>query len=516
MTFADLAKIVGLNSHESANQQSLLFERLRDKPFWIWDIEQHKQQDRITKGDCCFNHIIGLPKKEGIEKPLFDYQKLLYDSLFDNDFNNPLELSHKHKHLWVLKATGLGVTEFYLRLMVWLSLVDDTYSNSQMCIVCGPNQDIAIKLIKRIKSLFEPHNIIFSDKETVLVLNGCTIEAYPSNHLDAYRSLENPKFILIDESDFFRKSDMQDVRHVSERYIAKSSPYIVMVSTPNAPNGLMETIEKESEETCIYKRLKLDYTYGLDKIYSRADIAKAKISPSFEREYNLLYLGLIGNVFHTEDINAAIELGNQYDPFDHYSTSTLLGRVMAVDPGFGSSSCAIVITQFRDKYIEVIYAEDFERPLYDQIIEHIIKLNNKHHVGRIFVDASNAAFTTSIKHKVNDYDFRTYATNEKSIISDINDPRLRQNSSNVVVFPVNFKIHKEMLSHTYELLSAHQIRINPTFSKLITSLRTALVNDRWSLDKDATSFDDILDSFQMCLMNYTRRKRHETSIMVSS
>jgi hypothetical protein len=194
---------------------------------------------------------------------------------------------------------------------------------------------------------------------------------------------------------------------------------------------------------------------------------------------------------------------------------TMLGRVMAVDPGFGSSSCTIVITQFRDKYIEVIYAEDFERPLYDQIIEHIIKLNNKHHVGRIFVDASNAAFTTSIKQKVNDYDFRTYATNERSIISDINDPRLRQNSSNVVVFPVNFKIHKEMLSHTYELLSAHQIRINPVFSKLITSLRTALVNDRWSLDKEQTSFDDILDSFQMCCLNYHRAKRTNEAIMIS-
>jgi hypothetical protein len=39
-----------------------------------------------------------------------------------------------------------------------------------MCIVTGPNQDIAIKLIKRINGLFEPHNIIFANKETVLEL----------------------------------------------------------------------------------------------------------------------------------------------------------------------------------------------------------------------------------------------------------------------------------------------------------------------------------------------------------
>jgi hypothetical protein len=133
-----------------------------------------------------------------------------------------------------------------------------------MCIVTGPNIDIAIKLIKRMKALFEPKlHVTFDSKETVLELNGCTIEAYPSNHIDAYRALDNPKFILIDEGDFFRKGEQADARDVSERYIAKSDPYIVMVSTPNAPDGLFERIEKESEETCIYKRLFLDYTYDI-------------------------------------------------------------------------------------------------------------------------------------------------------------------------------------------------------------------------------------------------------------
>ena len=38
-------------------------------------------------------------------------------------------------------------------------------------------------------------------------------------------------------------------RHVSERYIAKSDPFIVMVSTPYAPDGLFDSIEKEPEES---------------------------------------------------------------------------------------------------------------------------------------------------------------------------------------------------------------------------------------------------------------------------
>lgn len=75
-----------------------------------------------------------------------------------------------------------------------------------------------------------------------------------------------------------------------------------MVSTPYTPDGLFDSIEKESGETCIYKRILLDYTYGLDKIYSREKIEKAKVSQSFEREYNLTYLSGIANVFRTKEI----------------------------------------------------------------------------------------------------------------------------------------------------------------------------------------------------------------------
>ena len=113
---------------------------------------------------------------------MFDYEKILYDSILVNDVSNH---SFKHKYLWVKKATGLGVTEFFLRLMVWLCLRNDDYKNSQMCFVTGPNIDIASKLIKRMKALFEPKlHITFDSKETVLELNGCSIEAYPSNHMD--------------------------------------------------------------------------------------------------------------------------------------------------------------------------------------------------------------------------------------------------------------------------------------------------------------------------------------------
>ena len=93
MTFKDLKKRVSL---QVSQEETRLFERLKGKPFWIWDKQQHKQEDVKTGGDCCFNHIIGLPQRDSIDKPLYDYEQIIFDSLDDN------------KHLWIKKATGLG------------------------------------------------------------------------------------------------------------------------------------------------------------------------------------------------------------------------------------------------------------------------------------------------------------------------------------------------------------------------------------------------------------------------
>ena len=127
MTFKDLKR--RFNETTQLQEQNTLYERLKNKPFWIWYVEEHKQEDIRTNGDCCFNHIIGLPIKGKLEKPIFDYEKLLYDSLLDNNLYNILNRNHtfKHKHLWVKKATGLGVTEFFLRLMAWLCIRNDEY-----------------------------------------------------------------------------------------------------------------------------------------------------------------------------------------------------------------------------------------------------------------------------------------------------------------------------------------------------------------------------------------------------
>ena len=103
-----------LRAAQQETSSSSELDKLRGLPFWIWNQEQHLVKARETNGQCRFNHVVGLPTKDKREMPLFDYEQLLYDSLLNK------EGSFKDKHLFVKKATGIGATEFMLRLMGWL------------------------------------------------------------------------------------------------------------------------------------------------------------------------------------------------------------------------------------------------------------------------------------------------------------------------------------------------------------------------------------------------------------
>jgi hypothetical protein len=152
VTFRDLQKVIESQPDYSSSE----LERLGGKAFWHWDRGEHRQKDRSSNGDCCFNHIIGLPRKDGKRKPLFDYEGMLYKALripgYFNSYpsvktkdipSDNVMYPFKEKHLWILKATGLGVTECMLRFMAWLCLKDDDCRDSQMVIVTGPNQELA-------------------------------------------------------------------------------------------------------------------------------------------------------------------------------------------------------------------------------------------------------------------------------------------------------------------------------------------------------------------------------------
>jgi hypothetical protein len=90
---------------------------------------------------------------------MYDYEKIIFaslasssSSLYDTQDGNGNanssgsgnaypHFSSSNKHLWIKKATGLGISKFMFRFMAWLCLNDNALSGSQMFIVTGPRID---------------------------------------------------------------------------------------------------------------------------------------------------------------------------------------------------------------------------------------------------------------------------------------------------------------------------------------------------------------------------------------
>ena len=127
----------------------------------------------ITRtSNCCFNHAIGLPRRNNRLDPQCDYEKMLYHRL------------QQYKHIWIKKATGLGITEFMLRYMAWLFLNDDTYRSAQMPIVCGLIRISRLNSSSELRICLNLLEYCLTLKRLLSIeLNGCTIEAFPSNQL---------------------------------------------------------------------------------------------------------------------------------------------------------------------------------------------------------------------------------------------------------------------------------------------------------------------------------------------
>ena len=131
----------------------------------------------------------------------------------------------------------------------------------------------------------------------------------------------------------------------------------------------------------------------------------------------------------------------------------------------------------------------------------VYSLMSKYNVDKVYIDGVNRSFIRSLKLQVGeepDYD---------KVIARYRSVKLGDNSwsQDMKIVPVNFNAeHKAMLGHCKMILEndGGRIAINPDrFDKLITSLRTAVDSDG-TLDKEATSYNDIFDAFRLALKFY--------------
>lgn len=442
-----------------------------------------------------------MPQKDGIEKPIFDYEWELFRYLEKG------KTDERYKHIWLKKARGLGITEFLLRYMGYLSLSSDAYRGKRFVIVTGPKVRIAWDLVRRMKHLYSQY-ILEDSRLDMLSLNGVTIEAFPSNTV-SMRGYEDFKFIMLDEADFFEPSEQEEVMAVARGYIVKTQPWIIMVSTPHEPNSLFHRIEQmKSDEEAGFIRLHYLYQRGIGKIYKEAELEKEKEQPYFKREYEGQYAYGVGTLFNEPQILECERLGREIDSRIQHMRPSIRDatrKSLGIDIGYGSSRTAFVLTEFVDDTIRVVVSEQFTRPDFDAVVRRAYDLVREHSLdngtNKVFVDGSAPEFIKSLKRIVGE---------EPDYIKLI--ALAKQSETELYylmnIVPVNFsQKNQAMLDNTKKIIDKGRLAINPDTSQghqdLLTDLRIAKNKpDTFKLDKSGENRMDLFDALRLSLEYY--------------
>jgi hypothetical protein len=107
------------------------------------------------------------------------------------------------------------------------------------------------------------------------------------------------------------------------------------------------------------------------------------------------------------DIEAAIEKGNKLNHFSLGNNYTQ--KSVGLDPGFGSSAFGVCITELVDGIINVLHAEEYPRPDFNEMIETTLRLLQEYNITfengcHVFVDGANPSFIRALKARISSED----------------------------------------------------------------------------------------------------------------
>lgn len=509
-------------------------------PLWLWNLplDEHLKLQLETNRNCCMTCKIGFPQRNGKEFPFFPYQKTWFDYITSGTKEiQDIERQYpeRKQRLLIEKATGIGATEWFLRYIVWKSIIDPAWKHGRVCIVTGPRLDLSVTLIQRIKNLFQQSAAIqekygsnprFDSRETVVFMGSTKIEAFPSNNQQSLRGLTNVKMLILDEFAHFSRPDMQrESLTIAERMRTKENTAVVAISTPGLylHQDLMYELLHEPDPT--WHVISQDYTIAMKAgLYTPQQIEEAKRSRSFPREFQLKWgSGALGSFLQPKVIDDILASSMGYDPDDEIIWNNDLVRneeiisYAGADFGYGSSSnSAITVIQILDdrNTIRVVYSKEFQQYTPNDLIDVLNEVMHRYKPRNVFMDASSPSTIRAAKtalHWVRDsVDYEYVINRNRKLPSYLHDEKhygkvmaeILTTQKSMVLCPVNFGIaHKFLTNHARELCSQtpNIMQISPKFTELINSIQSAVIDDNEKYIKSASNYSDIFDSWRLAL-----------------
>src|SRR3990172_7358916 len=238
-----------------------------------------------------FNRWLGNPfhPKLRRETDIFPFQIKMRDAI------------REHRRVIVNKFTGAGGTEMIPRIFLEMMLTDEL-PFKQFAIVNGLmmkfNEQVIQDRVKNIITTKHPELIRYAVKDTIELQNGTYFRGYPTDHIDTIRGQDDIMGIFIDEAAFFHLNDQQELRTAIERYILKTNPYIIWLSTPNGQQGAFYNIWSDAiKQQNDYVPIIIPYSEGIEcHLLDSIEIEKKKRDRYFSQEYNNQFLAPQGAI----------------------------------------------------------------------------------------------------------------------------------------------------------------------------------------------------------------------------
>jgi len=288
--------------------------------------------------------------------------------------------------------------------------------------------------------------------------------------------------------------------------LANTDGSLIIETPPRGARGrvyeIFEQIQKNESEFSLHI-VKADQAVTAGLI--SAEFLKAerqRLGYLYPQYYQAEFLEGSGNLFLISSIDRAVSLGEQYDPDEFRPTSI---KLISVDQGYSSSKFVILVLEWNleNRQIRILHGEEHQSPLFEFMLNRVLQLRKEYgNILNIFYDAtSRNEFGTALKVKIGEYP--SYWPQVKAKM----DESIKRNipiEKRMVVVPVIFSTENklQMSAKLQQILddSRGLIAIPPRFDKLITSLKSAVFDERGLLDKDISLNNDWLD----CLFMATR------------
>ncbi len=431
-------------------------EKLTDYQYKIWKNENNAKYRVVIK-----SQKVGISTSALLE----DFQKAITTCKGKDILIIAQTQSHANEHLRTLKNLILN-SEKYRQFLI---------TNPSELLLKEEKTKVGVAYIKNPDNALQPSRIIALGSSETQVWSWKQVGHIHFSDITASK--------LVDDSSLFAAAFSR---------LANTDGTMLIETPPRRPVGkVYEIYEKyyvNKEHTDLFDITIVKAEEAVKAGLITADFLKAereRLGPLYSQFYEAEFLSVGGNLFPYEDIDYAIELGERYK---HLPINPYCLHIGGVDPGYSSSVTALYVGEVdtENNIVRIVIGREYDKAVPSNIVNEMHALHRQIPHLTWFVDGANRGFVNEAK---NAYGERT----------DWINPEKDINIEDNFVIPVSFgKFHKEMLEHTYNLLTKHKLAIPKEYNKLISSLRTAWAIG-FDLQKDLTMYDDHTDSLRLLL-----------------